>query len=84
MLGLSALSNRLHPLPLHGFYQASKSLYLPTQTEKHFSTKFFIKVTQHQQAWELPLATLNPDIQYVSQDDRVNCNLNKRIALLSL
>lgn len=43
------------PLPLHRFYQPSPSLYLPTQTWTHLSTKSSIKDTQHHHAWELPL-----------------------------
>lgn len=34
------------PLPLHRFYQPSPSLYLPTQTWTHLSTKSSIKDTQ--------------------------------------
>lgn len=41
------------PLPLHRFYQPGPSVYLPTQTWTHFSTKSCIKDTQHHGAWEL-------------------------------
>lgn len=52
------------PLPphLHRFYQPSPSLYLPTQTWTHLSTKSCIKDTQHHHAWELPLGTPKREI----------------------